>query len=131
MHTRLLAEDIPGVFRARPDLHASVVINRAPVQYEITGQLPYRPDASQDETMAGQAEAVMQNIQVTLDVLELSVADVVRINIYTSDMDAFLAEALDIVFGFFGDHKPVSTLVGVARLPNPATKLSIEVSAAK
>jgi enamine deaminase RidA (YjgF/YER057c/UK114 family) len=57
--------------------------------------------------------------------------DVVRVNIYTTDVDACLAvigaEAQRIV----GSKLPASTLLGVSRLAFPELKVEIEVTAAR
>lgn len=55
---------------------------------------------------------------------------VVKITIYTTDVDAFRApEAAAVRARYFGPHAPASTLVGVTRLASPDYKVEIEATA--
>jgi 2-iminobutanoate/2-iminopropanoate deaminase len=58
------------------------------------------------------------------------VADIVKVTIYTTDVDELLA-----VFGsateLLGDNLPAMTLVGVTRLAFPEIKVEIEATAAR
>ena len=61
----------------------------------------------------------------------MSLADVVRLNYYTTDVDAFVHDAL----GPLADRltvagcRPASTLLGVDRLAIPALMIEIEATA--
>ncbi|MFC0105490.1 RidA family protein [Kibdelosporangium aridum] len=59
----------------------------------------------------------------------MDASHVVRINIFTTDMDGFLRDALDVCFGWFGNTRPASTLVEVSRLANPKVLVEIEAVA--
>lgn len=71
----------------------------------------------------------MKNLGISLEAVGLTPAHVVRINIFTTDVDEFLAKATDIVFGWFGDTRPASTLVQTPRLANPKHRVEIEAVA--
>jgi 2-iminobutanoate/2-iminopropanoate deaminase len=120
----------PGVFEPAPGLYAQIVKTTSATRYEIAGTLPYRPDGSLPESLGEQAQETMRNITRSLDAVNLTSANVVRINIYTTDMDAFRKDAINIVFDYFGDTRPASTLVQVPRLANPKVLVEIEAVAA-
>ncbi|PCR89000.1 RidA family protein [Natrinema ejinorense] len=66
--------------------------------------------------MDAQIEQVMQNISRSLAAEGCDLSDVVRIRIFTTDMDAYM-RAQRTVGSYFSDGEcPTSTLVGVDRL---------------
>ena len=57
-------------------------------------------------------------------------SNIVRLNMYTTDVDAFMGAAGQLVPIFAGDGcKPVSTLLGVARLFQPGLMIELEATA--
>lgn len=118
-----------GVFEPVPGLYSQVVVHRSRTTYEIAGTLPYEPDGSLPEAMADQARVVMENIDRSLASVGRTAADVVRINIFTSDLSTFMKEAMEVVFGHFGERRPASTLVEISRLCNPDVHVEIEAVA--
>ncbi len=80
--------------------------------------------------MVEQLEQVLKNLQVALKSQGADFSHVVKINIYTTDVDAFRApEAAAVRAKYFGAHRPASTLVGVTRLASPDYKVEIEATA--
>jgi reactive intermediate/imine deaminase len=80
--------------------------------------------------MAEQLEQVLKNLQTALKSQGADFANVVRITIYTTDVDAFRApDAAAIRAKYFGANRPASTLVGVTRLASPEYKVEIEATA--
>lgn len=126
MHARVKPDD---VFEPVKGLYAQIVVSTAATQYNIAGTLPYDPDGQLPGSLAEQASEVMRNIGRSLAAVGLEPGNVVRINIFTTDMDGFLRDALDIVFGYFGPTRPSSTLVEVSRLANPKVLVEIEAVA--
>ena len=126
MHKRVQPED---VFEPVPGLYSQVIHCEPGERYEIAGTLPYYLDGTFDEGLGEQSAVVMDNLGRSLASVGLKRSDVVRINIFTTDMDGFLASSLGIVFGWFGDHRPTSTLVEVGRLANPKILVEIEAVA--
>jgi enamine deaminase RidA (YjgF/YER057c/UK114 family) len=66
--------------------------------------------------MAGQLELALDNLQAVLAAADMTLADVVRLTVYTTDIDAYLAH-LPSVIDRFGDSRYATTLVGVTQLP--------------
>jgi enamine deaminase RidA (YjgF/YER057c/UK114 family) len=61
---------------------------------------------------------------------EMGPSNIVRLNMYTTDVDAFMGAAGDIIPVFAADGcKPVSTLLGVARLFEPSAMIELEATA--
>lgn len=133
MHQRIQPA---GVFEPVTGLYAQVVACDDGPRFEIAGTLPYRPtdDTSRERLPSGlreQCEVMMDNIQRSLDSVDLLRSDVVRIRVFTTRMDEFLRDGLQTVFGFFGDHRPTSTLVEVSRLANPAVLVEMDATAVR
>ncbi|MGB3376516.1 MAG: Rid family hydrolase [Microbacterium sp.] len=126
MHERILPTD---VFEPVPGLYTQLIACQAGDRFEIAGTLPYHQDGSLDPDLATQSAVVMENIGRTLASAGLERSDIVRINIFTIDMDGFLRTSLDTVFGWFGAHRPTSTLVEIRRLANPNILVEIEAVA--
>lgn len=82
--------------------------------------------------MAAQLELTMDNIGTVLAEAGFELADVVRLNLFTTDVDALLA-----AFGTVADRlaeagcRPASTLLGVSRLAFPDLLVEIEVTACR
>ncbi len=80
--------------------------------------------------MVAQFHQALDNLEKVLSKAGLTLADVVRLNYYTTDVPAFLA-AVPLI----GERlkaagcKPASTLLGVARLAQPEWLIEIEATA--
>lgn len=69
------------------------------------------------DDMGAQVEKTMENIGTSLEAVDATPDDVVRINEYTVDMERYLHEGHQHVVEFFGrDETPASTLLGVDQL---------------
>ena len=81
--------------------------------------------------MRGQVALALDNLEAVLREADLTLADVVRLNYYTTDVDAFFG-AYDIVMERLAGAgcRPASTLLGVARLAFPELLVEIEATAA-
>jgi enamine deaminase RidA (YjgF/YER057c/UK114 family) len=81
--------------------------------------------------MRAQVGLAMDNLEAVLEATEMTLADVVRLNIYTTDVDALFAsyEVIAQRFGAAG-VQPASTLLGVARLAFPELMVELEATAA-
>jgi len=78
--------------------------------------------------MRGQIREVCKAIQIALESVGATFADVTRTTTYTTDMKAYFA-AIDERFKFFKPPYPTSTLIGVACLAMPEMLVEIEVEA--
>ena len=80
--------------------------------------------------MAGQIARALDNLEAVLAEAGLSLANVVRLTTYATDVDAYLRHA-----GIVRERKaaagvaPASTLVGVTRLAHPELLVEIEATA--
>lgn len=78
--------------------------------------------------MRGQIREVCIAIQIALESVGATFADITRTITYTTDMKAYFA-AIDERFKFFKPPLPTSTLIGVACLAMPDMLVEIEVEA--
>lgn len=81
--------------------------------------------------MTAQVAGCLDNIEKVLSEADLSLADVTRLNIYTTDVDA----CVGVLENYFAERlrnagcRPSSTLVGVTRLAFPDMLVEIEATA--
>ena len=80
--------------------------------------------------MRAQVALALDNLEAVLREAGLALADVARLNYYTTDVDAFFG-AYDIVMERLAGAgcRPASTLLGVARLAFPELLVEIEATA--
>ncbi len=80
--------------------------------------------------MAAQIRKALENLQTVLGKGGLTLANVVRLNYYTTDVAAFMASAGTLVEILAkGGCKPSATLLGVAGLFHPDILVEIEATA--
>lgn len=80
------------------------------------------------DDIAAQTRYIFQRIEKALAAAGASMADVVRTRVFVTDIGQY--EAIAGVHGeLFAEVRPVSTLVEVARLIDPAMLIEIEVEA--
>ena len=81
--------------------------------------------------MAAQAALATDNLEAVLRAAGMSLADVVRLYFYTTDVDAYLTHGAAVVGARLGAAgvTPAGTLLGVARLAFPELLLEIEATA--
>lgn len=78
--------------------------------------------------MRAQVALTMDNLEAVLREAGMGLSDVVRLNHYTTDVDAFFG-AMDIVAARMEGNRPSSTLLGVTRLAFPEMMVEIEATA--
>jgi enamine deaminase RidA (YjgF/YER057c/UK114 family) len=80
--------------------------------------------------MTAQVNKAMDNLEAVLAQADMTLANVVRLNIYTTDVEAIFP-ALPAWAGRLGAAgcKPASTLLGVARLAFPELMVELEATA--
>jgi enamine deaminase RidA (YjgF/YER057c/UK114 family) len=76
--------------------------------------------------------AALNNLQTVLAAIGFSLADVVRLNLYTTDVDGVTAN-FDVIAGALAEAvcHPSNTLLGVNRLTRPEMLIEIEATAAR
>lgn len=96
-----------------------------------SGQTAMGPDGSPPTTsdMAEQVRMAVANLETVLAEAGLGVSDIVKVMIYTTDVDELLG-AFGSITEILGTNLPASTLVGVTRLAFPELKVEIEAIAA-
>jgi enamine deaminase RidA (YjgF/YER057c/UK114 family) len=82
--------------------------------------------------VAGQAERVMQNLDLALHAAGCGLDDVLKTTVYVASADRVdLVTAWNVVRAAFGDHDPPSTLLGVAVLGYPDQLVEVEAVAVR
>lgn len=80
--------------------------------------------------LAAQFAEAWKNLKDALAAANMKPANVVRLNMYTTDVDGFMAAASKCMPLLAADGvKPCSTLLGVARLYHPAIMIELEATA--
>jgi enamine deaminase RidA (YjgF/YER057c/UK114 family) len=89
------------------------------------GSLPPSADMGQ------QVRTALENVVAVLEAGGMTPANIVRSNIYTTDVDACIGVLGSTVQEVLGSILPASTLLGVNRLAFPELLVEIEVIAAR
>jgi enamine deaminase RidA (YjgF/YER057c/UK114 family) len=80
--------------------------------------------------LAAQLKLAWKNLVEVLAAADMKPENIVRLNFYTTDVDAFMAKAGELVPIFASAGcKPVSTLLGVTHLFEPSIMIEIEATA--
>ncbi len=80
--------------------------------------------------LVAQFKLAWSNLKDSLTAADMTPSDVVRLNIFTTDVDAFMAAAEELVPVFAADGcKPVCSLLGVSRLFLPEILVELEATA--
>ena len=82
--------------------------------------------------MRAQAAQALDNLETVLRGAGMSLADVVRLNSYVTDVDLFFAEGAQVVAErtAAAGIQPAATLLGVTRLAFPDLLIELEATAA-
>jgi enamine deaminase RidA (YjgF/YER057c/UK114 family) len=78
--------------------------------------------------MAAQLELALDNLEAVLAAAEMTLANIVRLNAYTTDVDELLKQFTRVP-DRFGDSRFASTVLGVAQLPAPQLLVMLEATA--
>lgn len=82
--------------------------------------------------LRGQLSRVIDNLEEVLSAAGFGIPDVVRLNIYTTDIEGFAANRSLIMDRLVRKgSRHASTLIGVARLARPDLLIEIEATAVK
>ena len=97
-----------------------------------SGQTATGDDGSPPTTsdMGEQVGIALQNLRTVLDAAGMDFSNVVKLTVFTTDVDAFIG-ASGASGEALGSNLPAMTLIGVARLAFPELKVEIEAIAAK
>lgn len=97
-----------------------------------SGQTAIGPDGAPPTTtnMGEQIRASLDNLATVLDAAGMTTADIVKLTVFTTDVDALLAD-YEIAAEVLAPNLPAMTLIGVARLAYPELLVEIEAVAAR
>jgi len=98
-----------------------------------SGQTAMGPDGSLPASadMGQQVRTALENVVTVLEAGDMTPANIVKSNIYTTDVDACIGVLGQTVQEVLGSILPASTLLGVSRLAFPELLVEIEVLAAR
>jgi enamine deaminase RidA (YjgF/YER057c/UK114 family) len=95
----------------------------------LAGQTAHRPDGSiAGETIQAQFAAAARNVVLALEAAGASPEHLVSLQIFVTDIDAYRAAMKPICTAYralFGVHYPPMSLLGVARLLDPAALVEL------
>lgn len=98
----------------------------------ISGQVGMGADGTIPEDFASQARNTLTNLKNVIESAGSELGKTVKVNAYLTDLSYF-TEFNDIYVGFFGEHKPARTTLGVKELPrfegDPLIHIEIEAIA--
>jgi enamine deaminase RidA (YjgF/YER057c/UK114 family) len=78
--------------------------------------------------MAAQLELALDNLEAVLAAADMTLADIVRLNVYTTDVDELLKHFTGLT-DRFGGSRFATSLLGVAQLPAPQLLVLLEATA--
>ena len=98
----------------------------------VSGQGPIDPVSGQVVAQDVKAETrrVLENIRLNLEGCGATMADVVKCQVFLTDIRDFAAMN-EVYTEFFGNSKPARSTIGVAALPLAGSKVEIEAIAYK
>ena len=99
----------------------------------LAGETAHQADGTlAGSTLSEQFAAAAENVGIALAAARATPADIVSLQIFTTDVDAYRAETKAIGAAYravFGPHYPPMALFGVARLYDPAALVELVVTA--
>jgi len=78
--------------------------------------------------MAAQLELALDNLEAVLAAADMTLANIVRLNVYSTDVDEYL-EHFARVNDRFGSSRYATTVLGVTQLPAPQLLVLLEATA--
>ncbi|HWC98597.1 MAG TPA: Rid family detoxifying hydrolase [Candidatus Sulfopaludibacter sp.] len=98
----------------------------------VSGQVPVNPETNQSVLgdIRVETRQVLNNITRILEGCGATRADVVKCQVYLTDVTDFAAMN-EVYSEFFGEAKPARTTIAVAALPLPNAKVEIDAVAYK
>ena len=119
------------VYEPNRNIYTQVIKATGAVQVHVAGIVPWDVDKKLIGAgdMAAQVARILYNIERALASVRATRRDIVRINVYTVDIDRYIHQGTPVLKEFFGDAKPVSTTVEVSRLVHPDWLVEIEATA--
>lgn len=127
--------DAPNL--ADPHIYSHAVsINQSQRLIFTSGQIGQRKDGTFGCDFSEQVEIAFDNVRAVLKAADASVREIVKVTFYTVDWtpehgDSLVESFTKLLADQYGNaHRPLITLVSVARLASPEAKFEVEVVAA-
>ena len=124
IQTELAPKPLEDYSQAWSVTGAKLIFLAGEVSVDMSGNLVGSGD------IALQTRTVMENLKKVLEGAGASLGDVIKINIYVTNMAEFLQRTRDIRREYFPQDFPASTLVEVKSLAHPEFMVEIEAIAA-
>jgi len=114
---------------ARADLPYSPVVQADGVLY-LSGQVPVDPSTKQvvDGGILEQTRVALENVRASLALAGATLDDVVKVNVYLTNMDGF-ADMNTVYREYFPQNPPARTTTGTSGLAHPSMLVEIDVVA--
>ena len=131
---KITTQNPPTIHAPRPTYshiaHAPLTINTPLVT--LSGQIGRKPDGSTPPEFASQVAAALGNLGSCLTELGLGPQSIMKVTQYIVGAENATDPARGQLYcAFMGEHRPASTLVGVAFLADPELLYEIEAVAVK
>ena len=95
----------------------------------IAGQIGLHQDRTIASTFAEQVDLALANLEKCLEAAGATPKDIIKVTQFVVNLDANDKSRSEKYLKFIGDHRPPSTLLGVAALAEPALFYEIEAMA--
>lgn len=119
-----------NVYAPANDSYSQVVKASGNTHIHVSGMVGLTQEGELvSEDMREQTVQLLDMLSKTLEASGADVSDVVRIRILTTDAEEFITRCHEPVVGWYGEHKPASTLHEVAGLAQEELKVEIEATA--
>lgn len=120
-----------NVYQPNRNIYTQVIKASGTAQVHVAGIVPWDSEKNLigPNDMAAQVAGILDNIERSLASAGTTPKDIVRINVYTIDVERYVNQGAPVLAAFFGDNKPVSTTVEVSRLVHPDWLVEIEATA--
>ena len=86
-------------------------------------------DPQYPDDMMAQLKLALDNVEAILADVEMTFANIVRITVYTTDVDEFFKHWESLTSRFGASSRFTTSIVGVTRLAAPNLKVLLEVTA--
>lgn len=114
------------------NINHGIEVTRADRVLYLSGQTSNGPDGAPLHAgdIVSQFKLAWGNLKEALAEAEMDATNIVRMNMYTTDVPGFMAAAGELVPIFANDGcRPVSTLLGVTALFEPELMIELEATA--
>lgn len=114
------------------NLNHGIEVTGAQRTLYLSGQTSNAADGApmHDGDLVAQFTLAWANLKDALAAAGMGPSNIVRLNMYTTDVDAFMGAAGQLIPIFAADGcKPVATLLGVVRLFEPSLMIELEATA--